>query len=55
MIPKPRNWKVTFYKNDGAILVGQVFCVKRFAKSLANEYLGYPAYDSKKITVGLLR
>ena len=55
MIPKPRNWKVTFYKQDGEVLVGYVFCVKRFAKSLANEDLGYPAFDSKKITVSLCR
>jgi hypothetical protein len=55
MIPKPRNWKVTFYKQDGEVLVGYVFCVKRFAKMLANEYLGYPSYGCTKITVSLCR
>lgn len=55
MIPKARNWKVTFFKNDGTTLETTVLCVKRFAKVIANENLGYPAYDSKKITVGLTK
>lgn len=55
MIPKSRNWKVTFYKYNGDTISTQVLCVKRFAKSIANEQLGYPAYDSKRITVGLVR
>ena len=55
MIPTPRNWKVTFYKTDGTTVSAVVTCVKRFAKSIANEELGYPAYISKKITVGLVK
>lgn len=55
MIPEPRNWKVTFFKNDGTTVSTVVTCVKRFATMLANEELGYPAYGSKKITVGLVR
>lgn len=54
MIPQPRNWKVTFFKNDGTKVSAVVLCVKRFAKGCANAELGYPAYDSKKITVGLV-
>ena len=56
MIPAPRVWKVTFFMDDGtAPRVTTVLCVKRFAKGLANEALGYPAYDAHKITVGLVR
>ena len=55
MIPRPRNWKVTFYKHNGTVVSTIVTCVKRFAKSIANENMGYPAYDSSKITVGLVR
>jgi len=55
MIPEPRNWKVTFYKNDGTVVSIVVNCVKRFATMIANEELGYRAYGSKKITVGLVR
>lgn len=56
MIPSPRVWKVTFYMLDGtAARVTTVLCVKRFAKALANEALGYPAYNAHKITVGLIR
>jgi hypothetical protein len=41
---------------DGtAARVTTVLCVKRFAKALANEALGYPAYNAHKITVGLIR
>lgn len=65
MIPKSRNWKVTFYLYpDYAAQIGRgkdnklsivILCVKRFAKSIANEQLGYPAYNSYKVTVGLVR
>lgn len=55
MIPTPKNWKVTFFKNDGTTESIVVTCVKRFATMLANEQLGYPSYNSKKITVGLVR
>ena len=55
MIPVSRNWKVTFYKHDGSVISTEVTCVKRFAKSFANENLGYPAYDSKKITISLVK
>ncbi len=55
MIPSPKNWKVTFYKEDGTVVSTVVTCVKRFATMIANEQLGYPAYYSKKITVGLVR
>ena len=64
-IPQPRNWKVTFFiKEDRETGVGMshhtklstvVFCVKRFAKSIANEKLGYPAYRAYKISVGLVK
>jgi len=55
MIPTPRNWKVTFYKHDGTVESTVVTCVKRFATHLANEELGYPAFFSKKITVGMVK
>jgi hypothetical protein len=55
MIPIARKWKVTFYKHDGTVVSTTVLCVKRFAKSFANEELGYPAFYSHKITVGLIR
>lgn len=55
MIPKINNWKVTFYKHDGTVVSTVVLCVKRFARMLANEKLGYPAYESSRITVGLVR
>lgn len=53
MIPTPHNWKVTFHLINGEKVSHTVFCVKRFAKSFANEALGFPAYYSKKIVVGL--
>lgn len=55
MIPKVYDWKVTFYKHDGTVVSTVVSCVKRFAKSIANEELGYIAFDSKKITVSLVK
>lgn len=55
MIPKPLDWKVTFYKNDGSIVSTVVLCVKRFAVMCAQDKIGYHAYDSKKVTVGLIR
>ncbi len=55
MIPKVHDWKVTFYMKDGSVESTVVTCVKRFAKSIANAELGYPAFDSTKITVGLVR
>lgn len=55
MIPISRNWKVTFFKHDGSVVSIEILCVKRFAKSFANEALGYPAFDSHKITVGLVK
>ena len=54
MIPQPRNWKVTFYKGK-EVHSTTVWCVKRFAKSLANEKLGYIAFFSDKITVSLVK
>lgn len=63
MIPKARNWRVTFFithrTDDGVSFQTKVsvnvVCVKRFAKSIANELLGYPAFRSHKITVGLIK
>lgn len=55
MIPQSRKWKVTFFKHDGTKQSIEVLCVKRFAKQVANQALGYPAFDSHKITVGLMR
>lgn len=55
MIPTPRNWKVTFYKKNGDVVSTVVNCVKRFAIMVANEELGYPTWDSKKITIGLVK
>jgi hypothetical protein len=55
MIPKSRKWKVTFFMADGSKKAIEVLCVKRFAKSIANQCLGYPLWDSTKVTVGLIR
>jgi len=55
MIPEPRNWKVTFYLEDGTVVSTIVTCVKRFAKGIANAELGYPSLRSNKITVGLVK
>lgn len=56
MIPQVKTWRVTFTLLDGTILSKTVDAVnKRFAKSLANEALGYPSWNSIKITVGLIR
>ena len=55
MIPQSRKWKVTFYKKNGDVVSEIVTCVKRFAIMIANEELGYPAWDSSKITVGLVK
>lgn len=55
MIPKARLWRVKFFKSDGRWDSTVVRCVKRFAVSYANELLGYPAYDSVKVTVGLVK
>jgi hypothetical protein len=55
LTPRPRNWKVTFYKHDGTVQSTIVTCLKRFAKWEANVELGYPAFFSKKITVGLVK
>lgn len=55
MIPRPRKWKVTFYKSDLTVVSTTVFCVKRFAISFANELLGYPRIDSFDVKVGLVR
>lgn len=64
MIPKPRDWRVTFYLdpdyvrdnpqrgNKVSVVVG---CVKRFAKAIANEQVGYLSFHSTKVTVGLAR
>jgi hypothetical protein len=62
MIPTPRNWKVTFYLNpEGVKLAGTdkishtICCVKRFAKAIANERLGYIGFHyATKVTVGLV-
>jgi|SanBayMetagenome_1026888.scaffolds.fasta_scaffold151292_2 hypothetical protein len=53
MIPKVHNWKVTFYRADGTSFSTIVTCVKRFAKGIAIEALGRPAYS--KVTVGLVK
>lgn len=56
MIPKVKSWQVKFVLTDGTVLTKTVDAVnKRFAKSLANEALGYPSWNSEKITVSLLR
>jgi hypothetical protein len=55
MIPQSRNWKVTFYKTDGKVLSHVVHCVKRFAIGLAQDEIGFHAYESTKITVGLVK
>lgn len=55
MIPTSRKWKVTFFLKDGSKKSIEVFCVKRFAKSIANQCLGYPLWDSIKVTVGLMK
>lgn len=53
MIPRPLNWKVTFYKTDGSVVSHIVFCVKRFAIGVAQDEIGFHAYESTKVTVGL--
>ena len=56
MIPQVRSWKVKFYKHDGTVLSVVVDTInKKFARWMANEQLGYPAYDSKKINVSLVQ
>lgn len=55
MIPQPRNWKVTFYKTNGDIISTVVTCVKRFAIGVAQDEIGFHAYESNKITVGLVK
>ncbi len=55
MIPEPRNWKVTFFKKDGSIVSHTVWCVKRFAVMVAQDEIGFHAFDSSKITVGLVK
>jgi hypothetical protein len=56
MIPKVKSWKVTFVKEDGTVLSTVVDTInKRFARSFANERLGYPAYFSKEIRVSLVK
>ena len=56
MIPKVKSWKVTFYKHDGTVLTTIVDTInKRFARWMANENLGYPAFDSSKVSVGLVK
>ncbi len=55
MIPTSRKWKVTFFMNNGTTRSIEVLCVKRFAKSIANQCLGYPMWDATKVTVGLMR
>ncbi len=56
MIPKVKTWKVTFVLLDGTVLTKTVDTInRRFAKSLANEALGYPSWNSTKISVSLVR
>ncbi len=55
MIPQSRKWKVTFFMADGSKKAIEVLCVKRFAKSIANQCLGYPLWDATKVTVGLMK
>ncbi len=60
MIPKVKTWQVKFWtefdsKWQGRILTARVQTInKRFARMEANESLGYPAFNSTKITVGLI-
>ena len=56
MIPKVKTWKVSFTLKDDRVLTTTVNTInKRFAKSIANETLGFPLWFSKKVTVGLIR
>ena len=56
MIPKVKTWKVSFTLKDDRVLTTTVNTInKRFAKSIANETLGFPLWFSKKVTVGLVR
>jgi hypothetical protein len=56
MIPKVRTWKVSFTLDDSTVLTTTVNTAsERFAKSAANEELGYPILRSKKVTVELVK
>lgn len=56
MIPQVKNWKVTFNLRDGSVRSMVVkSSTKMLAKLAANEWLGYPAIHSRKITVNVVR
>lgn len=56
MIPQVKNWKVTFKLRDGSVRMMVVkSSTKMLAKLAANEWLGYPAIHSKKITANVVR
>jgi hypothetical protein len=55
-IPKVRTWKVTFIRFNGDKSVQIVDTInKRFAKWIANERAGYPAYDCREIKIALVK
>jgi len=59
MIPKVRDWKVRYLKNDGSLVCETVVATinKRFAQWQAQEDLGYPLVlrGADKVTVSLVR
>lgn len=56
MIPKVKNWKVTFNLRDGSVRSMIVKSpTKMLARMAANEWLGFPAIHSKKITASVVR
>lgn len=59
MIPKVKDWRVTFYKADGTIYKTTVVTTitKRFARWFATEECGFPIAmgHAEKVTVSLVR
>ena len=56
MIPQVRKWRVKYWSKGKVTHSAIVDTInKRFAKWIANEKLGYPAFKSDKITVSLAK